>query len=103
MIPTLVEERRRELAELCQRYHVGRFELFGSAAAGRFDPARSGLDFLVEFQDLPPADYARSYFGLLHALEDLFQRPIDLVTARSLTNPYFIREIERDRTVLYAA
>ncbi len=37
------------------------------------------------------------------ALEDLFQRPIDLVTVRSLTNPYLVREIERDRTVLYAA
>mgnify|MGYP001239251074 CR=1 FL=1 len=80
-----------------------RFELFGSAAAGRFDPAHSDLDFLVEFQDLPPAEYARSYFELLHALEDMFQRPIDLVTVRSLTNPYLVREIERDRTVLHAA
>ncbi len=103
MIPEVVERERHELAELCRRHHVRRFELFGSAAAGRFDPTRSDLDFLVEFQDLPPSEYARSYFGLLHALEDLFERPIDLVTARSLTNPYLLREIERDRTVLYAA
>jgi predicted nucleotidyltransferase len=103
VIAALVEEKRRQLAELCLRHHVRRFELFGSAAAGRFDPARSDLDFLVEFQDLPPAEYAQSYFALLHALEDLFDRPIDLVTVRSLTNPYFVREIERDRTVLYAA
>jgi hypothetical protein len=103
VIPALIEERRCELTELCQRHGVSRFELFGSAVTGRFDPARSDLDFLVEFQDLPPAEYARSFFGLLHGLEDLFQRPIDLVTARSLTNPYLLREIERDRTVLYAA
>ena len=103
MIPALVEERRRELAELCRRHHVRRLELFGSAAAGRFDPAHSDLDFLVEFNELPPTDYARSYFGLLHDLEDLFARSIDLVTVRSLTNPYLLREIERDRTVLYAA
>lgn len=103
MIAAVIEERRRQLAELCQRYHVRRLELFGSAAAGRFDPTRSDLDFLVEFHDLSPPEYAQSYFALLHALEDLFDRPIDLVTVRSLTNPYFVREIERDRTVLYAA
>ena len=42
----MVEEKRRELDELCRRHHVRRFELFGSAATGRFDPARSDLDFL---------------------------------------------------------
>lgn len=57
----------------------------------------------MDFQDLTPTEYARSYFGLLHDLEDLFERPIDLVTVRSLTNPYLLRAIERDRTVLYAA
>lgn len=35
---------------------VPRFELLGSAAAGRFDPARSDLDFLVELQDANGAD-----------------------------------------------
>jgi len=70
---------------------------------GRIDPAGSDLDFLVEFQDLAPTEYARSYFGLLHGLEDLFHRPIDLVTVSSVTNPHLLREIERHRTVLYAA
>jgi len=103
VIPVLIENKREELARLCLRHHVRRLELFGSAAAGRFDPVRSHLDFLVEFKDLQPVEYAHDYFGLLHALEDLFQRPIDLVTVRSLTNPYLVREIERDRTLLYAA
>jgi predicted nucleotidyltransferase len=103
VLPALLEERRSDLAELCRRHHVSRLELFGSAASGGFDPAHSDLDFLVEFEDLTPIEYARSYFGLLHDLEDLFERPIDLVTVRSLTNPYLLRAIERDRTVLYAA
>ncbi|MEQ1891976.1 MAG: nucleotidyltransferase domain-containing protein [Planctomycetota bacterium] len=99
----MIEERRPELAALCRKYNVRRLELFGSAATGRFDPARSDLDFLVEFQDLSPSDYARSFFDLLHELEDLFARAIDLVTIRSLTNPYLLGEIERHRTLLYAA
>lgn len=80
-----------------------RLELFGSAAAGRFDPASSDLDFLVEFAALEPAQYAENFFGLLHGLEDLFGRPIDLLPLRSITNPYLRNEIERDRTLLYAA
>ena len=44
MIPLLVEKRRRELAVPCQLPHERRFELFGSAAAERFDPTRGDLD-----------------------------------------------------------
>src|SRR4051794_3711907 len=59
---------------LCRQYHVRRLELFGSAATGRFRPNESDIDLLVVFEELPPGTYANSYFGLLHALEDLFGR-----------------------------
>ena len=49
-------------------YRVRKLELFGSAASDRFDPATSDLDFLVEFDVVPPAEHARCYFGLLFAL-----------------------------------
>lgn len=38
-----------EIPDLCRRYGVARLELFGSAAGDAFDPQRSDLDFLVEF------------------------------------------------------
>ena len=38
-----------EIPDLCRRFGVARLELFGSAASGAFDPQRSDLDFLVEF------------------------------------------------------
>jgi predicted nucleotidyltransferase len=102
MIP-LIDERREEIERLCVRYGVRRLELFGSAAGGSFDPDRSDLDFLVEFQDLPLDRYADSYFGLLFALEDLFGRHVDLVMTSAIRNPYFLAEIEASRTVLYEA
>ncbi|MBI5365059.1 MAG: nucleotidyltransferase domain-containing protein [Planctomycetes bacterium] len=98
-----VSEHREALAELCRRHYVRRLELFGSAARGTFDVETSDLDFLVEFEDLAPALYAEHYFDLLHAFEDLFARPIDLLPARSIRNPYLAEEIARDRTLLYAA
>ena len=99
----LVESKRAELARLCERYHVRRLELFGSASAEGFDAARSDLDFLVEFHEVPEGEHANCYFGLLEALETLFERPLDLVEVKAIDNPYFLAAIERTRKVLYAA
>lgn len=98
-----VEERRAELEALCRRYRVRRLELFGSAATGVERPGQSDLDFLVEFEPLPPGAYADAYFGLLEDLERLFGRPVDLIVASAIRNPYFRESVERTRTMLYAA
>lgn len=91
------------LHELCRRFGVRRLDLFGSATTGRFDPARSDLDFLVEFEQSPAGGFAGAYFGLLAALEQLFDRDIDLLTEAALKNPYRRRRIEAEKLVLYRA
>jgi predicted nucleotidyltransferase len=78
-------------------------EPFGSAASDNFDPSTSDLDFLVTFEDLRPNEYAEAYFGLLEALQELFQKPIDLVVPSAVKNPDFPKEIGRTLTLLYAA
>jgi hypothetical protein len=100
---SMVEEKRREIDDLCRRHRVRRLELFGSSAGDRFDPRTSDLDFLVEFEGLAPAEHARCYFGLLFALTDLFGREVDLVETAAIRNPYFLRAIANDRVILYAA
>jgi predicted nucleotidyltransferase len=97
----IVDANLPALRALCRRFHVRRLDLFGSAATGRFDPARSDLDFLVEFGDLPPGAYAKAYFGLLEGLQALFQREIDLLTEPSIENPYLRRQIEAERRPLF--
>ncbi len=99
----IVNQHRAELTELCRRYRVQRLELFGSAADDRFDPARSDLDFLVEFQPLAEDQHADAYFGLRESLEALFGRPIDLVMTKAIRNRYFLQQIEPTRTLMYAA
>jgi uncharacterized protein len=95
---------RAALPELCRRFGVRRLALFGSTATGRFDPGRSDLDFLVAFEERPPAAAADAYFGLHTALEALFGRPVDLVTERpALENPWFRRRVEAEARVLFPA
>lgn len=100
---SLFAEHRAEIEILCRRYRVRRLELFGSAASGQDRPGESDLDFLVEFEPLSPGAYSDAYFGLLEALERLSGRPVDLVIASAIKNPYFRQSIERTRTLLYAA
>lgn len=98
-----IEEHSAEIARLCRQYGVRRLEIFGSAANGEFDPRRSDLDFLVEFDLVGEASLFRRYFGLQEALESLFGRKVDMVSADAMKNPYFIAEVNRSRQAVYAA
>lgn len=99
----LVKQHVQELESLCQKHHVARLELFGSAVTGNFDRQSSDLDFLIEFLPLSDGQYADAYFDLLFGLQDLFGRNVDLVTANSIKNPYFIQAINQQKELLYAA
>jgi len=99
----IVDANLPALTALCRRFGVRRLDLFGSAATGRFDPARSDLDFLVEFDEQSVGGFAGPYFGLLGALETLFGRPIDLLTEPALVNPYLRRQMESEKRTLYPA
>jgi predicted nucleotidyltransferase len=98
----LIEEKRPELERVCRRHRVHRIEIFGSAAGPGFDPAHSDLDFRVTFQELALDQYADAYFGLLEDLQSLFQRPVDLVVASAIQNPYFRQAVESTKTLVYA-
>jgi uncharacterized protein len=99
----IVAEKRQEIEDLCRRYHVRRLELFGSATGGRFNPAQSDVDFLVQFDPLEGRAYLDAYFGLLVALESLFGRHVDLLSNPTIRNPYLRESIEQSRQLIYAA
>ncbi len=100
----LIQEKREAIAEVCRRFSVARLEVFGSAADDGFDESRSDVDFLVEFEsraDLGP--WLALYFDLRDALSELLGLGVDLVMASAVRNPYLAREVEKSRTLLYAA
>ena len=99
----IIDSRLGELEKLCRKHHVRRLEVFGSAADGTFDPARSDIDFLVDFFPFKPGTAFDTYFGLLEDLEKLFGRKVDLVDATCLRNPYFIRAVNESRAIVYEA
>ena len=91
------------LPALCRRFHVRQLDLIGSAADGRFDPARSDLDFVVEFEEDARLPWFGEYFRLRDGLADLFGREVDLLTEPALENPYLRRAIESQRKRVFSA
>ncbi|MFH0964963.1 MAG: nucleotidyltransferase domain-containing protein [Planctomycetota bacterium] len=102
----IIEQHAKAISDLCRRYGVARLEVFGSAADDTFDPEHSDIDLLVEFlpgQDLGP--WLAQYFELKRDLETLLGSSVDLVMTGVLAtaNPYFAREVNRSRRLVYAA
>ncbi len=88
---------------LCRQFGVKRLDVFGSAATEAFDPTRSDIDFLVDFEEVSSQSLFSRYFGLKERLEVLFGRPVDLVMADAMRNPFFIESVNRTRQPVYAA
>ena len=99
----LISEKLAGLSSLCAQRRVRRLALFGSATADDFTPGSSDLDFVVEFEPMQPAEYAENYFLLLEDLERLFGMNIDLVEYGPIKNPYFKKEIDETRIIVYEA
>lgn len=97
-----LETKRVALAALCGKYGVARLDLFGSAATEDWHPTESDLDFIVAFRPDPNRSLADRYLGLAQELEDLFGRPVDLLTEGAIRNPYFRRNIDATRALVYA-
>ncbi len=98
----LLEQNQEKIHKLCERYFVKQLKVFGSAARESDFSPESDLDFIVEFEILPPSNHAKAYFGLLFGLEDLLDREIDLAEISAIKNPYVLRTIEKDLMPFYA-
>ena len=89
------------VAQLCRDLSVRELRLFGSAATDKFDETRSDVDVVVDFVDGDKPGIADRYMALAEGLEEIFNRPVDLVTTRSIRNPFFRRVVDQLSHVLY--
>ncbi len=99
---TIVTDRIEELKKLCSIYSVKSMYVFGSVCTDKFND-NSDIDILISFDNIPIETYTDNYFELHYKLQDLFGRKIDLLTDKSLSNPYFIKGLEQTKQLIYAA
>jgi predicted nucleotidyltransferase len=82
-------------------FGVARLDLFGPATTDRFADAYSDVDFIVRFHHEDTPGIARRFVGLADALEQLLERPVDLLADQPFTNPYFAQAVADTREILY--
>ena len=98
----IINDKIEDLIKLCNIYKVKSMYAFGSVCTDKFDE-NSDIDLLISFENLTIDQYTDNYFDLHYKLEDLFKREIDLLTDKSLSNPYFIQNLEQTKQLIYAA
>ena len=90
-----------QIKVLMQKHKIKSAYVFGSVLTEQFDN-NSDVDFLVNLQEgLDPVDAGEHLWDLEYELKDLLQRDIDLLTERSLKNPYFISEVNATKYYIY--
>ncbi len=98
-----IDQHRAGIVAICRRHRIQRLEVFGSAArAVDFDPARSDVDFLVEFEPGVQAGL-HAFYGAEAELEQLLGHDVDLVEPSAVRNPYVLAGINRHSETVYAA
>ena len=97
----LIDQHRKEVEALCQKYGVKSLALFGSAARGELLPD-SDVDLLIEFEPNSPVGLLE-YQKIQDEFEAIFGRHVDLASKEILRNPYRRRTILRDLRTLYVA
>jgi predicted nucleotidyltransferase len=88
------------IVDLCKQYKVKRLYAFGSVLTDKFNDD-SDVDLVVEFGEMPVEDYADNYFELKFSLQDMFNRPVDLLEKQAIKNPYFRQNINQKRQLVY--
>ncbi|MCF6223958.1 MAG: nucleotidyltransferase domain-containing protein [Flavobacteriaceae bacterium] len=97
---SIISRNINKIEALCDTYHVKTLFAFGSVCTDKFNDS-SDIDLLISFNKLNYGDYADTYFILADKFEKLFHRPVDLLTEKSLSNPYFIKSINKTKTRIY--
>ena len=97
----IIKNQLNAITELCKQYKVKSLYSFGSVNTSAFNE-KSDIDFLIDFEpDISIEDYTDNFFSLREKFSNLFKRDIDLVTRRSLSNPFFIQDVEQSKLLIY--
>lgn len=76
---------------------IGKAWIFGSFARGE-EQEDSDVDILIQL--LPEAKMGLAYFGMICDLEEMLQRPVDLVVDGDLL-PFAQESANRDKILIY--
>lgn len=100
MRPAEIANLQDQIEKFCQRWQIAKLALFGSVLTDEFRPD-SDIDVLVTFSK----GASWSLFDLIamqEELEQVFQRPVDIVEEDAVRNPFRRHHILTTKKEIYA-
>lgn len=97
---TAIEKHLSDINKLCSTYKVKQLYAFGSVLTDQFNND-SDIDLIVAFEPIDVAQYADNYYDFKFSLEDVFQKPVDLLEDKAIKNPYFRQVVDKQRKLIY--
>lgn len=89
-----------DIQKLCALHNVKSLYAFGSVVSDQLTE-KSDIDFIVDFNTIELTQYADNYFNFKFSLQDILQRPIDLIEEKAIRNPYFKQSVNKQRKLVY--
>lgn len=89
-----------QIDELCKIHKVKSLYAFGSVLNEKFN-SNNDIDLIVDFSGVALEEYADNYFDLKFTLQDILKRPVDLLQAKAMKNPFFKKKIDSEKELIY--
>lgn len=99
---TLIDQHQSELAEACNAYKVKELYAFGSVLTDHFNQ-NSDIDLAVNFDRDSFEGSFLQFLNFKTALENIFQRHVDLVPLGNIRNQVFLDTLNQTKRCIYAA
>jgi predicted nucleotidyltransferase len=61
----------------------------------------SDVDLVVDFDPIDISLYADNYFDFKFSLQKILNRPVDLLEEKAIKNPYFRKNLNQQRQLIY--
>jgi predicted nucleotidyltransferase len=90
-----------QVITILKNHKIKNAYVFGSVVTDKFNE-KSDVDFLLNIElGLDPVEAGGHLWDIYYELKDLLNREVDILTERTLKNPYFIKEINRTKYPIY--
>lgn len=102
MVHPIFQPNIPKIIELFQKYQVKNAYFFGSVLTEKFDN-ESDLDILINFKSeiTDPLQKGELMWDLEFAIEDTFNRKVDILQETTPKNPFFIKELNETKQLIY--
>ncbi len=97
---SIIDNHINEIERLCKSNEVEALYVFGSVLTDKFNKD-SDIDLLVDFKPMDISKYAEIYYNLKFGLQNLLNRPIDLLEQKAIKNPFFLQQLNKEKKLVY--